>query len=72
MSGDTKGKLIKLSEGERYKESWLLRQGGFTQSELNTLVDDGIFVRIDKDPNDFMSDNWYVFTGLGQEIAWGR
>lgn len=70
MSGETTSKLIKLREGEKYEESWLLRQGGFTQSELDTLVDEGYLIRIDKDPNDFMSDNLYMLTEDGKAIAW--
>lgn len=70
MSEDTRRKLIKLHVGEKYRETWLLKQGGFTQGELNTLVEEGIFIRIDKDPNDFMSENRYIFTKAGKDAAW--
>lgn len=71
MTNDRKRALLmKLIEGKWYDERWLLRQGGFTKGELDDLVSEGFFVRIDKEPNDFMSDNRYMLTKSGKAFAW--
>lgn len=73
MTNDRKRTLLmRLSEGERYRESWLLKQSGFTKAELDDLVSEGFFIRFDKDPNDFMAENRYMLTKTGKAFAWNR
>lgn len=70
VSEQQKNLLRMMNKGEKYDEPWLLRQGNLTQAELKDLVDKGYLFRIDKNPRDFMSDNQYVLTDTGRELAW--
>ena len=72
MDENTFAKLMKLTVGEIYDECWLLRQGGFTRTELEYLVKIGCFIYIEKNLGDFMSDNRYMLTKLGKETAWNN
>ena len=67
-----KGVLMMMSKEEVYSESWLLRQGNLTQTDLNDLVEKECLIRVHKNPEDFMSENRYKITEIGQRIAWNK
>lgn len=59
-----------LSVGERTMESFLIRHG-LNSENIESLVQKGYLVLVKaKDPNDFMSDNYYCLTESGRDFAW--
>lgn len=59
-----------LSVGERTMESFLIRHG-LNSENIENLVQKGYLVLVKaKDPNDFMSDNYYCLTESGRDFAW--
>lgn len=59
-----------LSVGERTVESFLIRHG-LNSENIENLVQKGYLVLVKaKDPNDFMSDNYYCLTESGRDFAW--
>ena len=67
-----KSVLMVMSMGERYDEMWFVGKGKCSKEELQEMVENGYLTYIEKDPNDFMSDNGYLLTDAGCELAWGR
>ena len=65
-----KGVLIRLKRGEACEEGWFLRKAKCSMEDLEKMVSLGYLIRIDKDVNDFMSDNSYQLTDAGWEFAW--
>lgn len=59
--------LRKIENGKAYDEGWLIRHTDTNCSvqDLNDMVKLGLLLKIDKDPNDFMSDNQYMITEAG-------
>lgn len=59
-----------LSVGERTMESLLIKRGLDSQ-DLEYLVQKGYLVLVErKNPDDFMSDNYYCLTESGRDFAW--
>ena len=52
------------------EEGWFLRKAKCSMEDLEKIVSIGYLIRIDKDANDFMSDNRYQLTDAGWEFAW--
>ena len=51
-------------------ESFLIRHG-LNSENIENLVQKGYLVLVKaKDPNDFMSDNYYCLTESGRDFAW--
>lgn len=65
-----KGILMQLKRGEACEEGWFLRKEKCSMEDLERMVSLGYLIRIDKDVNDFMSDNRYQLTDVGWEFAW--
>ena len=59
-----------LSVGERTMESFLIRHG-LNSENIENLVQKGYLVLVErKNPDDFMSDNYYCLTESGRDFAW--
>lgn len=59
--------LRRMEKGKAYDEGWLICHTDTNCSiqDLNDMVKMGLLLKIDKDPNDFMSDNRYMITEAG-------
>ena len=64
--------LMLMKLGESRSEYWFLQNRNFTTKELADAVSEGLIIKTEKDPKDFMSDMRYTLTKTGYEFAWQK